>query len=242
MNKILFGTKDVHLAISRESSGRDVVTASLPAKKQREQVYNNRHIASVLPFDGDYPIIEPYNGPTDLEAIAFSERKKASGHGQIAHFFLDDSKFRRLMWEKLEKSVSELSKFDAVFAPDFSLWVDLPDYENKESIYKNRLDTAYMQKCGIPTIPVASWGNVDSFSYCFKGLPQNSVIAVCGVGHLRSKSCDTLWHLGIKELELQLHPSLIIVYGPEVPMRDVKTPVRFIPDFITKTFRNNGKQ
>lgn len=143
------------------------------------------------------------------------------------------------MWEKLEKSVFELSKFDAAFAPDFSMWLDLPDFFNKESVFKNRFDTAYMQLCGLPTIPVASWGNADSFSYCFKGLPQNSVIAVCGLGHLRNKACDALWHFAIRELERQLHPTLILVYGPEVPMPGVKTPVRFITDFITKRFRNN---
>lgn len=236
----LFSEKDMYLSISRTQGGRDMVTASLKANQRSEKVYNNRHIVAQLQFDGEYPIIQPYNGPTDFKVVPFTQRKKASGNGQIAHFFLPDHTFRKLMWEKLEKTVFELSKFDVVFAPDFSMWVDLPEFFNRESVFKNRVDTAYMQLCGIPTIPVASWGNADSFSYCFKGLPQESVIAVCGLGHLRSKACDALWHFAIREMERCLHPTLIFVYGPEVPMTDVKTPVRFIADFITKTFRKNG--
>ena len=36
---------------------------------------------------------------------------------------------------------------------------------------------AYWQTCGLPTIPTASWGALNSFSYCFEGLPCNSIIA-----------------------------------------------------------------
>ena len=228
------------LSISRAPSGRDIVTASLQANQRSELVYNNRHIAFKLLFRGEYPIIQPYNGSTDFEVVPFTQRKKATGQGQVAHFFLHDHTFRRLMWDKLENSVHELSKFDAVFAPDFSMWVDLPEYYNKESLFKNRFDTAYMQYCGIPTIPVASWGDAHSLSYGFKGLPQNSVIGVCGIGHLRNKAQDVLWHFAISELERQLNPTLILIYEPEVPMSNIKTPVHFIQDFITKRFRGDG--
>lgn len=212
---------------------------SLPADRRSEYVYNNRHIVSQLEFDGDLPVVLPYNGPVDFQPVAFCGRKKENGRGQMVHFFLDDCKFRNLMWGKLERTVSELAKFEAVFAPDYSLWVDLPDFYNIESIFKNRVATAYMQKCGFTVIPVASFGNADSFRYCFRGLPQNSVIAVCGVGHLRSRACDSLWHFAIQEIERQLRPSLLLIYGSQVEMPGIKTPVRFIPDFITKRFRSN---
>lgn len=235
----LFDAKSLYLAIVRSPQGRDLATMSLPEAKRREYVYNNRHLVSQLEFDGPLPVVMPYNGPVNFQTVSFSERKSEIGRGQMVHFFLDDRRFRNLMWGKLEKTVDQLAKFEAVFAPDYSLWVDLPDFYNFESIFKNRVATAYMQKCGFSVIPVASFGNADSFHYCFHGLLQNSVIAVCGIGHLRCRACDALWHFAIRELERQVHPSLILVYGQEVDIPGVSTPVQFIPDFIRKRFRNN---
>lgn len=239
---LLFSVKQLYAAIERTESGWDLKVGSLPADVRREYVYGNRHIASSLLFGGEYPVVKPYNGPVDFEVIGFNQRKKSLGKGQAVHFFLNDRVFRCAMWEKLEKSVHELSKFDAVFAPDFSLWTDLPDVYNKLSLFQNRLCTAYMQSCGFNVIPVASFGNADSLSYCLRGLPQNSVIAFCGVGHLRRKADDRLWHFALREIDRQLSPTLILVYGPTVPITDVKAPVRFIEDYITKKFRKYGEK
>ncbi len=241
-DSLLFSAKQLYAAIERTQRGWDLKVGSLPADERREYVFNNRHIASALLFGNDYPIINPYNGPVDFEVIGFNQRNKSQGQGQAVHFFLNDWVFRRAMWERLEKSVHELSKFDAVFAPDFSLWTDLPDFYNKESLFKNRLCTAYMQSCGFNVIPVASFGNVDSLSYCLCGLPQNSVIAISGVGHLRRKADDVLWHYALREIDRQLNPTLILIYGPVVPITGVTAPVRFIKDYITKKFRKYGEK
>lgn len=235
----LFSDKDMYLSMLRSKNGRDKIIDSLPNAEKSECVYNNRHIVSKMLFDGEYPIIKPYNGPFNFETIAFTERNRATGKNQAVHFFLYDRYFRKLMWEKLEKTVIELSKFEVVFAPDFSLWVNLPYFYNMESLFKNRVATAYMQQCGINTIPVASFGNVDSLNYCFNGLPQKSIIGLCGVGHLSSKACDALWHYALSVLETKLQPTLIIIYGPKVQITNLKTPIIFITDFITKKFRSN---
>ncbi len=239
---LLFDQKQLYAAIERTNNGWDLKVGSLPADVRREFVFGNRHIASSLLLGSEYPVVQPYNGLVDFEMIGFNQRKKSSGKGQAVHFFLNDWVFRRAMWEKLEKSVHELSKFDAVFAPDFSLWTDLPEFYNKESLFKNRLCTAYMQNCGFNVIPVASFGNADSLSYCLSGLPQNSIIGFCGVGHLRRKADDRLWHFALREIDRQLSPTLILIYGTPVPISDVKAPVRFIKDYITRKFRENGEK
>lgn len=233
----LFSAKEMYLAISRTNSGRDILTDSLPLPVRREYVYNNRHIACSLPFDNWFPSVQPYEGPLDFEVVPFNQRKKASGKGQAVHFFLNDYVFRRAMWDKLEKTVLELSKFDVVFAPDFSMWLGVPDFDNVTTVYKNRIATSYMQKCGFNTIPVASFADANSFSYCFKGLPQKSVIALCGIGHLRYRELDALWRFAVEELQRQLNPSHIIIYGPEVSLPRIEVPVTFIKDFITTKLR-----
>lgn len=92
-------------------------------------------------------------------------------------------------------------------------------------------------RCGIPTVPVATWGSIESLRWAFAGLPKHSVIAVCGVGHGRSQGSVLLWNYALQELERQLEPTLIIVYGPETTIPGLHTHVKFIADHITKHFR-----
>ena len=77
--------------------------------------------------------------------------------------------------------------------------VPLAMWVNRDSVYHSRFITAYWQKCGYQVIPTASWGDANSFKYCFEGLPEHSVIAVCGIGHDQDKSRKTLWHIDSRE-------------------------------------------
>ena len=54
--------------------------------------------------------------------------------------------------------------------------------------------------CGYNVIPTASWGNADSFKYCYEGLPENSIIAVGGMGHHHCRAAESLWHFISKRL------------------------------------------
>lgn len=99
----LFSAKVLYLASFRSPNGRDAEIASLPPKLQAEAVYDNKHIVRQLTIVGEYPVCLPYNGPTNFEAVPATRRKKVTGKGQMAHFFLSDRYFRRLMWNNLEK-------------------------------------------------------------------------------------------------------------------------------------------
>lgn len=96
---------------------------------------------------------------------------------------------------------------------------------------------SYWQHCGFDVLPTASWGNADSFNYCFEGLPEQSVIAVCGVGHHKSRAHHELWKEGLRELERQKHPTGIVIYGEEENVEGIHTPMHFLETFINKKFR-----
>lgn len=87
----LFSDKDMYLSMWRSKNGRDKIIDSLPNAEKSECVYNNRHIVSKMLFDGEYPIIKPYNGPFNFETIAFTERNRATGKNQAVLYslFLD---------------------------------------------------------------------------------------------------------------------------------------------------------
>ncbi len=204
--------------------------------------YDNANLLEGLKFteDNNFPIIEKYTGPTDFELVSFTDKNRFSGNNQAVHFFLDDTKFRYAVWDRLEFNTRRIAKFDYVFTPDWSLYVNHQlHFLNKRNLYRTRLAGAFWQKCGLNVIPTASWGNADSFKYCFEGLPEESVIAVCGVGHSKNWATKKLWTYAIRQLEAQKHPIKILVYGPETEIVGLTTPVQFFPDFITKNFRNN---
>lgn len=132
-----------------------------------------------------------------------------------------------------------ISQYDYVIGPDFSLYLGIGwEVQNKYNIYKSRAITAYWQHCGLIVIPVATWGDAESFKYCFEGLPENSVIAVCGIGHNSSPWRHHLWCAAISELVRQKHPTKILVYGGKpCSIESVPVEMIFIEDFITKRFR-----
>ena len=58
----------------------------------------------------------------------------------------------------------------------------------------------------------------------------------------RNSDAFNLWCHGLRYLEAQMAPILIMVYGPEVVIPDLHTPVKFIKDYISMHFRNGYKQ
>ncbi len=246
MNRLdnnLFSDKDSYL-LSHNARGRSYQLDALPAKAKRKVIYENMHLMEGMKFTStnNFPQMEAYNGNTDFTAIPFTQRNRYSGEGQAAHFFLNDYSFRDAVWCNLERTTYSLSKFDYLFTPDFSLWKDLStEFPNKENIYRTRFVGSLWQMCGYNVIPTASWGGLNSLSYCFEGLPDYSVVAVSAMGSHKDAQSFKLWCHGLRCLELEKSPTLILVYGPEVDVPGLHTPLKFIPDYISTHFRNGSK-
>jgi hypothetical protein len=81
---------------------------------------------------------------------------------------------------------------------------------NVISKWKSMLITNRLQHSGISVVPVATWGDVNSLKWALSGLPKHSIIAVCGVGHNKSKGALSLWNYALQELERQLEPTNIL--------------------------------
>ncbi len=236
----LFSLREEYL-MTHNKQGVRYDIARLPETERKKRCVNYLQLTEGMTFtDGiGVPNVEAYNGTVDFDIVSYNDRRKAtSSNNPAIHFFMDDYKYKPIL-NNVEKTTRILVEMDCiVFAVDFSLYVNVPQHVNIHNIYLNRLFAAYWQRCGITVIPTASWGNVDSFKYCFEGLPQHSVIAVCGIGHAHCRSADTLWRLAIREMEKRLSPSKIIVYGgkkPDAALFD--TEIVYFEDHITKYFR-----
>ena len=223
------------------SNGRSRTFANMPIKRRRKMIHENMHLMDGMKFTTTglhCPQLAPYMGNTDFVTVSYSDRNKHDGKNEALHFFLDDFRFRDAVWCNLEYTTYSIGKFDYVYTPDLSLWKDLPtDFYNRENIYRTRFIGAYWQKCGYKVIPTASWGDLSSFSYCFDGLPMHSVIAVSGMGNKKSEDAFNRWCNGLRRLEEAKAPILIIVYGEEVEVQGLHTPLKFIPCFIQEKLR-----
>ena len=139
----------------------------------------------------------------------------------------------------LERTTFSISHFDYFFTPDFSLWRDLPtEYYNQQNTFRTRFVGLFWQLRGFKTIPTYSFGGLQSFSYCLEGLPSHSIIAVSGLSNRKDAQAYNVWCYGLRRLEEEKFPTLILVYGPEIDIPDLHTPVIFMKDFISKRFRH----
>ena len=157
------------------------------------------------------PIVKAYNGPLPEDWISFEERNKRQ-YSLGIHCYMYDYKIEPI-WRSPSISVPCLQKYACVIAPDFSVFVDQPRAINVWNIYRNRWVSSYWQCNDITVIPSASWGTVDSFEYCFDGLPDDSIIAIGHIVSGRDRDFKMLYRYGVEALIEKKHPTCILVYG-----------------------------
>ena len=228
--------------MAHDAKGNSTLFKSVPIIKRRKVMDDNMHLMTGMTFKNGYPVLKPYIGITDLIPIAYSAKSNHPSENDILHFFLDDYRFRDAVWYNLERTTYAISAYDYVLTPDLSLWRNLPtEFFNQKNIFRTRFVGAYWQICGFKVIPTASWGGLESFSYCFAGLPEESVIAVSAMGARKDQQAFDLWCYGVNRLIAEKGPIKILVYGEEFDISEFNTPMQFLPTFISKTFRNGNK-
>ncbi|MDE6079803.1 MAG: DUF4417 domain-containing protein [Duncaniella sp.] len=231
----LFSLKEMYL-MSCTSTGKSRRLLSKSPTQRHKLEHNNMHLMDGMNMSdpNGFPYLKPFNGNIDHEFIPFSKRRSVNPEDFGVHFFEDDYKFKTATWHKLEQTTFKLHSYRTLMCPDHSLFIeeDLYSFLNKESVYRSRFAGAYWQNCGYDVIPTASWGGADSFDYCFESLPKKSIIAVCGVGFDSCRNARDLWEYGLRELELRVEPTKLLIYGEERSISGLSTPTVFIPAFV----------
>ncbi len=127
----------------------------------------------------------------------------------IVHFFMDDYKFE-VMWKDPEPRIEKLKKYKAVLSPDFSMYTEMPLSVKVYNAFRSRWCGAYMQAKGVKVIPTVSWGEPNTFWFCFDGIPKGSIVAVSTIGVRKEKS---LFMQGYEEMMRKIKPKAVICYG-----------------------------
>lgn len=198
----------------------DVTEHDEPEEKENERLRTDKAYNLNLydPFDteGFYqmPIIHNnYFIPEKIKSFnyALTSADKECG----IHFYIDDYQFERV-WNSPQEYVDILGQYECIFSPDFSLYMDMPISMKIWNVFRSRLIGQYYQNCGIRVIPTVSWGEKETFNFCFDGIEEDGIVSVSTIGVKNDEEAFKIWTDGMDELIKRKNPNTIVVYGGKV--------------------------
>lgn len=135
--------------------------------------------------------------------------------GKGVHFFIDDYQFVRI-WNDPLKYIDKLSQYEAVMAPDFSPYGDMPLATQIFNHYRKHWIARLWQENGIKVIPVIRASTDErSLSWYLDGEPTNSVICISNMW-TSSANVKDIFKKEFEKMKEKLKPEHIIVYGHEM--------------------------
>lgn len=168
-------------------------------------------------FDGKYemPLIKKEKIPEIKILLPFDKKNSLKGKKEndaTIHFYIFDSAFKRIV-NHPEKYKDELSKFNSIISPDFSIYRDMPLATQISNTYLNRAIGAYYQSNGIKVIPNIRWGDSRTYSFCFDGVEKNGTYAIGTYGTLKKKVDRYYFEKGLEVFFKKLEPETVYIYG-----------------------------
>lgn len=156
-----------------------------------------------------------------LRLIRFDQIKNDHGahYNRMVHFFLYDYNFEKV-WLNPNQYIEFLKPYKGILSPDFSMYTEMPLAMQLYNTFRNRWCGAYFAQQGLRVVPTVSWGNPDSFDFCFAGIEKGSVVAVSTyMFHKHGNHSDQkeLFLNGYKELLHRIEPEYIICYSEPFP-------------------------
>ena len=147
--------------------------------------------------------------------IGFNYAKTKSDKNKYVHFFLDDYQFERV-WTEPDRYINTFNKFGGILTPDFSCYLDMNRNQQIYNVYRSRLLGAYFQTRKIKVIPTITWGEADTWDFCFSGVEKGTSVAVSTVGVARRPFSRHLFNRGIDEMIRRIKPSCVYVHGTNI--------------------------
>ncbi|NMP37835.1 MAG: DUF4417 domain-containing protein [Clostridiales bacterium] len=138
---------------------------------------------------------------------------------RMVHFFLYDYKFEKV-WKNPDTDIEKLKRYKAVLSPDFSMYREMNPTIQLYNTFRNRWCGAYFASKGIRVIPTVSWGDENTFDYCFSGIPKGSTVAVSTYmvsAHNNHADQKDFFLKGYNEMLKAIEPERIICYNNPFP-------------------------
>lgn len=160
-----------------------------------------------IDFDGDYPEIGNNYEVKDFK-VAIANNYKKINEKSLVSMFIDDYLLERF-WKSPLRYAEMFGIAKYVMSPDYSLLIGMPTAMQQWNVYRNRMMGYIWQSRGIKVIPTISWSDYSSFEYCFKGIKEESVVAISNTG-CRKEEQKKYFDDGLNEIIRQIKPSKIV--------------------------------
>lgn len=128
------------------------------------------------------------------------------------HFYEDDAAFERI-WNKPNKYLPIIKRFNGVITPDFSIYRDMPLVMQHWNIYRSRAIGHWLQENNVPVIPNIRFGDERTFEIACAGIQKHETIAIGTHGCIKQLSDRKYFISGLGYIVGKLEPSTIVVYG-----------------------------
>lgn len=220
-------SNDLNLVKTDSKCARMVLSNNLPVRSGCKDVWNAFMAEGAvfgihdIPFCPTTAITIPNHMVTWEEAKQI--HKKHLVHGDtdyhedaFVNWYIDDIKFDgpHGIWHDHNTALKILCHFAGVITPDWSTYQDFPEAIKIYSTYRMRTYGYWLGKKGIAVINNVRWGTEESYSYCFEGIPTNSIVAIGTVGGGPRKLIDRQrFRTGFFKMIETLRPHTILVYG-----------------------------
>lgn len=152
------------------------------------------------------------NADIPKDMIPFSKAKTEKNKRQYVHFYEHDRVFSTVL-TGTKDYLDLLKQYDGVITPDCTLMIGQAPCLQQANTYMNRAVGYYLQKNGIPIIPNVRWSDESSFSYCFLGVPKNSIVSISTHGCITSKDERNMFKVGLDAMMYELKPHTVLVHG-----------------------------
>ena len=188
----------------------------------------------------DFPQLKPCIDAQPQKLTPFHMAKNTvDANCQWFHFFIDDYQFERI-WNRPDKYLSILKRFQGGISTDFSMYWDMPKSQQIWNCWRNRAMAYWMQQNGLNIIPNACWGDEESLDWAFDGLPKNSILALTSQGCIKhNDEGKRLLVNGIHRLVREKQPVKLYVYGsfPEIWKERFSIPIISLKTFSEERWR-----
>ena len=157
----------------------------------------------------------PQLDPVEVEPKrlrAFTSCPRCTDERAGVHFFLDDYRFEGT-WSDPLRYVPMLSRFACTLTPDFSCYLDMPEPMQRWNVYRGRAVGRIWQDAGLAVVPTLTWGEPDTYAFCFEGIPTGSTVALSTVGLMDYEEGIELFQHGAAEATRRLRPAVVLAYG-----------------------------
>lgn len=175
----------------------------------------------------------------NLRLIGYDRVKadKNSHRQRMVHFFLYDYRFESV-WDQPERAAQAITNYRAALSPDFSMYLEMNPALQLYNTFRNRWCGAYFASKGIRVIPTVSWGDENTFGFCFDGIPRGSVVAVSTYmvsQHGNHREQKEFFLKGYNEMLRRIVPEKIICY--HTPFPEMQGDIVFI-DYDLSSWRH----